>query len=626
MMQNNEDIRQALLRFGVVTEFELRMVDCLKSVTPEDKWTEDRLKVYLLYFSFLRDGSTRLPLDKSISNRWEKKLSRLQKARLNENNQLAEEDQKDYDNINNYFADIVEAAKKVCAATTVEPMVIEDGCLYTRRALNSKQSIVSRFGQIFSSHPAEPTKEEIDSVIDKYKKSNSITLDSLQAKAICKGRKGSLIITGGPGTGKTTVVAFLLKELEELKKELRELEELKESGGREKVFLVAPSGKAADRLKESICESFGIPELPEGWQSMTIHRLLAYNPKTNSFSYNKDNQFNDDTIFVVDESSMIDLNLFAALLEAIPDKARVYLLGDKDQLPSVDSGAVLGEILATAPKDLIVELETSQRFKDDSEVGRLALAMQKDKPEIIESLTLESEWKDFDDLAKTISESGEKSSMKLFNYPVATEGSRLTRAQKQERLEKALSQWKKKFCQVPNASSFDAQEVLKQSRKAKILSAENGGVFGVDNINRTIVKLLRKSVDGDMFEGEHVMVIKNMSALQLFNGDTGIIAKENGELVFKKDNDSVPLRLIPSDCITVAYATTIHKAQGSGYDNVLLFLPENKNSLLATRQILYTGITRVKKGMLCIVGSKERFDICYQNTTVRDTGINLNSK
>ena len=610
MTQYNET-EQALIRFGVLTDFELRMVSFLQSIAPEGNWSEDLRKVYLLYFAFLRDGSTRLPLNK-IAERWNNKFSKLSKAKEREQEdgslKLSEEDQKDHDAIDEYFKDIADSATRV--REVPEPMVIADGCLYTQKALDSKNSIMKRFGAIFSQHSGEPTQQEIDDVTNKYN-SDKFTPDSLQAKAICKGKKGCLIITGGPGTGKTTVMAYLLKEID--------------SKEEKHVYLVAPSGKAADRLKESICESLGceslgVAELPGNWQSMTIHRLLAYSPITNAFSYNKDNQFDKDAIFVVDESSMIDLNLFAALLEAIPNEAKVYLLGDKDQLPSVDSGAVLGEVLATAPKEMIVELEKSQRFTADSSVGRLALAMQKnDKGNIVE-LTAEEYWQPFANLDSVIRDNSSESNLQLFNYPEPKDGHRLTRADKQVLLERALQPWVNKFCKAGDCKD---EEQLERSKQARILCAEYAGVFGVDNINKTIVKLLNHSIEDGLFEGEQVMIVKNTSALQLFNGDSGIIAKKDNELVFLKDNGSTPLRLIPSECITVAYATTVHKAQGSGYDNVLFFLPENEHSLLATRQIAYTGITRVKKGTLYVVGSKGRFEACYNNPSVRDTGINL---
>lgn len=618
-----EEIYNALKRFGIVTDIELKTLELLKQLAPAELWSDSHEKVLLIYLAFLRDGSTRLPLDGELETRWENKFSKIEEARKKEQEDgtyaLEEEDSMDSQTIRSYFGDVSRAAKEVKDKGVAEPMVKDDGCLYNRRALDSRNTIMDRFSKIFSAGTGnrEPTQGDIDAVTEKYRKESGFNLDSLQAKAICMGRNGSLIITGGPGTGKTTVMAYLLKEIDPEKEK--------------QVYLVAPSGKAADRLKESISESPDGAKLPDNWQSMTIHRLLAYSPITNAFSYNKDNQFDEDTIFVVDECSMIDLNLFAALLEAIPDEAKVYLLGDKDQLPSVDSGAVLGEVLATAPKKMIVELEKSQRFTADSSVGRLALAMQKNDKVSIDELIAEEHWQPFANFHSVIEDNSFKSNLQLFNYSESIDGHRLTRADKQNLLERALKPWVDKFCK---ADGCEDKEQLKRSKQARILCAEYAGVFGVDNINNTIVKLVHHAPDGELFEGEHVMIVRNITALKLYNGDSGVVAKKGDELFFKKDDElgskkddgDTPLRLIPSDCITVAYASTVHKAQGSGYENVLFFLPENEHSLLATRQIAYTGITRVKKGTLYIVGSYSRFMACYDNPTVRDTGIELGKR
>ena len=153
------------------------------------------------------------------------------------------------------------------------------------------------------------------------------------------------------------------------------------------LYLAAPSGKAADRLKESISDELSkitktlsddekkIFDRLNNSESYTIHRLLSYNPSKNNFSYNSENQFSSDSIFVIDEASMIDINLFASLLEAIPDDAIVFILGDKDQLPSVDAGMVLGALL-NAKEESKTELKNSVRFKEDSEIGRLKNAVQ----------------------------------------------------------------------------------------------------------------------------------------------------------------------------------------------------------------------------------------------------------
>jgi ATP-dependent exoDNAse (exonuclease V) alpha subunit len=247
--------------------------------------------------------------------------------------------------------------------------------------------------------------------------------------------------------------------------------------------------------------------------------------------------------------------------------------------------------------------------------------MQKDDSEAVMKIVSDDTWMPFEKLPAAIEDPDPKANLALFRYPESRDGKRLARARKQEALESALKPWVRRFCKG------NVEDILNLSRQARILCTEYDGVFGVDNINLTVRKLLGHGSTQGTFEGEQVMIVKNMTVLNLFNGDSGIIAERDGELCFvKDDSESVPFRLIPSDCIVTAYASTIHKAQGSGYDNVLLFLPENKRSLLATRQIAYTGITRVKGGTLYIVGSSDRFNACYANPTIRDTGIDLSQQ
>lgn len=614
-MKTFNDISEQLLYFGVVSKFDLRMIAFLDSLArrqgQEDGLSEEQKLIYVLYFSFLRDGSTRMPLTLTLQERWNAKWAKLKGARMVQQEDggyaLNESDTALASAIDEYFTAIASAAETVRAGVN-EPMALDGDYLYTQKSLEAARKITASFGRIFAQSPAEPSDSDIDAIISKHSAGSGIVLDKLQAKAICLGLQGSIIITGGPGTGKTTVVKYLLDELKAM-----------ETFCGHKVYLAAPSGKAADRLRESIQGTASA--LPDGCDSMTIHRLLSYNPGSNDFTYNAGNQFDESSVFVIDEASMIDLELFARLLDAIPAAARVYLLGDKDQLPSVDAGAVLGDIIATAPASIIVELEKSQRFGGNTAVGRLALAMQKNQCAAIAAEVADDKWQSYDSLRSAIADFPSDTNLQLFNYPLQ-EGKRLTNAQKQENLEKALRPWIDKFCKVKEKN---ADSILALSKTARILCAEHRGVFGVDNINTTISRLVCGSKTDESFCGKRVMIVKNIESLKLYNGDSGILAlNDKKELCFMKDaTDLTPLRLIPSECIETSYASTIHKAQGSGYENILMFLPENKQSLLATRQIVYTGVTRLKKGVLTIVGSKDRFDACYANNIVRDTGIDI---
>ena len=198
-------------------------------------------------------------------------------------------------------------------------------------------------------------------------------LETAQATAVARGVNENLIITGGPGTGKTTVIFFLLRNLYSKHPERLGMP----------LYLAAPSGKAADRMKESIAHSMnlvGSEEFEKNFEiynkimaaeSYTIHRLLGYRPNENKFFHDEDNLFPEKAVFVIDESSMVDISLFGAFLKAVPQSARIFLLGDANQLPPVDAGAVLGDLLG-AKVDSTVELTVSRRFDENSPIGKLA--------------------------------------------------------------------------------------------------------------------------------------------------------------------------------------------------------------------------------------------------------------
>lgn len=620
--EKEKRVFDGLIHFGAISPFDLLQIDFLKDLS-DNNFYDAQKRIFLLYFIFLRDGCTRMPLSDELAKRWNEKFEKLKKARLREDEQgnfvLNDEDNVVAQEIENYFANLSNDVSAVLKDGVCEPMVIANDHLYTQKSLAYAQSISERFKAIFSQTLKAPTYSEISAKIAEYKNKGK-AIDEDQACAILCGLEGSLVITGGPGTGKTTVIAHLLQELK-ARKDFKEY----------KVYLAAPSGKASDRLRESIMEING-GILPQGYESMTIHRLLSFNPSSNEFTYNKEHKFSENAIFVIDEASMIDLELFAKLLEALPDEARVYLLGDKDQLPSVEAGAVLGELLASATSH-VKELKISHRFDANSQVGRLAQAMQaRDEDNVKKEIQT---WEDFEklqDILPKLPDSPGGNNLKLFNYPVATNGKPLNRTQKQPLLEKVLRAWRDRFCKLSDkrlaeitsdADYYSNDVLLRKAQSARILCAENGGVYGVDNINATMVKLMHGS-QNNPFVGKNVMIIKNISVLNLFNGDSGILIKDKGEFCFMKStSEIIPLRWIPSECIATSYASTIHKAQGSGYDNVLMFLPENQHSLLATRQIVYTGITRVKNGTLVVVGSEARFLHCCGNITLRDTGIEI---
>ena len=311
----------------------LEMLDC------DYDYSDSSLQLICLYFSFLDDGNTCISLNSDkLWEKWEKKWEGLitekeNKEESNNQNPLTVEDLKA--SINDIIK--LNEGKKLTGL-----FVIDNDWLYAKKYYDAKLDIQKKFSVLFPGNRQSWTENTpyLSPKIDE---------DPKQTDAVIRGLKNNLIISGGPGTGKTTVVYDILKNI--LKK-LRDVDE--ENLDSWNVYLTAPTGKAKDRLKESIIERIEsdsmftdelIKDKLKEAEPKTIHSLLKYSPTTNGFAYNKDNQFPEKSIFMIDEASMIDICLFGSLLNAIPDKAIVFILGDKDQLPSVDAGAVLGDFI-----------------------------------------------------------------------------------------------------------------------------------------------------------------------------------------------------------------------------------------------------------------------------------------
>ena len=657
---------EKLTQMNALSKVWLKVIDLLASLQTDI--SEEALGLFALYFSQLDDGNICIPLDeKLLTQKWNHKWEGL--LLIEKKLQQKEEDEKAFEKL------IKKALPQINATTLPEligeeakPFVIysteKDGnWLFAAKYFKAKVSIENRIKALMQHKDIQLSQEEIKklqasfSAITMTKKNKPLLLNNEQAEAVIRGQKENLIITGGPGTGKTTVVCFLLWEL------------LKSGGYSDHhIYLAAPSGKAQDRLKESLTsglEDFIPEELNKhkeifdklnSVEAYTIHRLLSYNPATNNFRYNAENRFDDKSIFVIDEASMIDISLFSSLLEAIPDKARLFILGDKDQLPSVQAGAVLGELLAKKTGS-VVELVTSNRFKEKSPIGYLKNAMQKDNEILDEKLLPLSSWEKW------------KTDKKSFSIPEADENPVTTfipetkYAERKKQIEEIIEGWSKAFYENLVTAAKELQDNFSQEKldllwesgnSARILCAERNGLQGVQDINEEICKSiiqntkLKLSSSDEYFTGQLLLVTKNHSMFCLYNGDSGIVIEKNDlkYLMIKKEaqKDSpqtetsemqkkgifregnylfYPLHLLPRESLEAAYAITIHKSQGSGYPAILVFLPEQAGHPLLNRQIAYTAITRTK-GSTYIFADYETLENARKTVIQRDTLISLN--
>ena len=401
------------------------------------------------------------------------------------------------------------------------------------------------------------------------------------------------IISGGPGTGKTTTVSKLLILLYQSNPQL-------------KVALAAPTGKAAmrmaDALKAAIQQvevSATVKQLFEHLQPQTIHSLLKFVPNSTQFKHNQDNPLPFDLV-IIDESSMVDVALMAKLLNAIQPTSRVLLLGDRNQLASVEAGSIFGDLCqinADAAPDSplyqhLTELKQSHRFDDNKGIGKLSKAI------ITGDVTQVLNFYSNSDPAIFITDNQDDYHFKQF-----------------------IEQYKA-YIEEP-----DKLLALQKFNQIRVLCAVREGDQGVFHFNQRIENYLQQAgylnLDNLFYTNRPLMVTQNNPSLGLFNGDIGIIRSDgDGPKVWFLDSKQA-LRSVLPGYITKAetvFAMTIHKSQGSEYQQVMVVLPESGRSELLTRELLYTGVTRAKEKVI-LRASQEVVTATVSRTVKRVSGL-----
>ncbi|MFM8586195.1 MAG: exodeoxyribonuclease V subunit alpha [Gammaproteobacteria bacterium] len=365
------------------------------------------------------------------------------------------------------------------------------------------------------------------------------------------------VIVGGPGTGKTTRI-------------LEELTTLQRRSPPPRIALVAPTGKAAKRMEDSVRS--GAPDLPKA--ASTLHRLLGARRGSAFFKHHASNPLNED-IVIVDEASMVDLPLMAKLLDALKPSAELILVGDPDQLASVEAGAVLADIAeAAAPKRnaatplgaSIVTLKTQYRYGPQSGIGQLCEAIRIGDGDRVVELLDDSRYADI----------------------------RLRALPSKDALETEL-QRTPVISDLRDALALDEPgEILSALGRSRVLCPTRPGLYGLDSINTLIENRLASAR-----RTRPVVLTRNDHALQLFNGDSGLImnsSQEGESWAWFQGPDATArrfpaVRLPPNE---TAYAMTVHRSQGSEFDRVLVILPGGKNHVI-TRELLYTAISRARR-------------------------------
>jgi exodeoxyribonuclease V alpha subunit len=524
----------------------------------------------------------------------------------------------------------------------VAPLVVDAGRLYLDRFWRYEQRLEAELDRRSAGVRGDVDVEVARRRLAELFPGSADELDRQALAAAVACLRDLTVISGAPGTGKTSTVVRLLALL-------RETVEPADPIGGVRIAMAAPTGKAAVRMQEAVREALVDLPAPDevcrhlaDLEAGTLHRLLGWQPQNPSrFRHNADNPLPYDVV-VVDEASMVPLALMSKLVDAVPRGARLVLVGDRDQLASVEAGSVLGDICgpvrsrgeqslrlspvvserlaelttiedrsytqvgATGVWDSIVHLEHFYRFGSASGIGAVARAIQSGEDEAERTLAIFRD--EYDDIA--ISEPVEGEALPDDVRARIVDGYR-------PYLEAVLA-------------GAPATEILRHFDEQRVLCAVRRGPQGVEALNDGIESWLAEALHGfrprsTWYLGRPVMVTQNDYGVGLFNGDVGIVVGDPGVpgrrvVAFPKVDGGVRL-LSPSriPAVETVFATTVHKAQGSQYGRVVVVLPQVSSPIL-TRELVYTAMTRAREHVM-VVASDERLREAVSRPIQRSSGL-----
>ena len=444
------------------------------------------------------------------------------------------------------------------------------------------------------------------------------------------------IITGGPGTGKTYTVAQLVIALQQATESGEDASKsIRFSTDSASLALAAPTGKAAQRMQESLQAALDAADVELQLQeAKTIHRLLGIG-RTGRPRYHANNPLGED-IIIVDEASMLGVELANYLVSAVKPGARLILLGDANQLAAVDAGAVLADLCRIPRLEPIhAELTESRRFTADSGIGKLAYQINKaetDTQAIWQLLkhdkalsfryvnsvnALQTEASLDNKIENSLSKNKNISNLNLNYHPYINKIKTLLI----NPIEKSM----------PESVKDTIASLMETFNQFRVLTAGHNGEWGDHYINNYftqwhLTELKLPLGQNTWFHGRPVMVLQNNYELGLFNGDIGFCLQTGDnrsrlEVFFENKKQGIAVNLLNEEVIATAYAMTIHKSQGSEFDHVAITF-DNSHARLLSKELIYTAVTRAKK-QVTIYSTKHALEKAVQTPTERHTGLAL---
>lgn len=481
------------------------------------------------------------------------------------------------------------------------PLVLAGGLLYLQRYHRHEETLAARFAQRLAT-PVEPVAPPVGNELDMLLAPGADGRPSRQNLAARTALGGRLaVIVGGPGTGKTYAVARMLQALARVG-----------DGEFPRVALCAPTGKAAARLGEEIAAAAGreddapAADRLRDVEASTIHRLLGWHPARSRFRHDERNLLPHDLV-VVDEMSMVSLPLAARLISALKPDAALVLVGDPFQLESIEAGTVLADLvgpLASGDEgggpmaERVIVLDKVYRFDEGGVISRFADAVRRGDA----------------DEAQNLLEAGD---------PDLEWISDRSGPQFEQLRERVLEQ----RARVVDAASTPGLEetALEALGELAVLAAHRRGRYSVAAWRRDIESWLEERYaglrdDGEWYPGRPIMITRNDPNLRLYNGDIGVAARTADGLraVFRRDE----LLTFPRSYLgehEAVHALTIHKSQGSQFDEVVVSLPDESSRLL-TRELLYTAVTRATD-RVTIIGDEDVVSQAVERKVQRASGL-----
>lgn len=505
------------------------------------------------------------------------------------------------------------AVSSEIATTQVAPCVYDQQGLALYRYWQLEQRLAHQICRL---------KRQTTQTIDLSSYQNLLSDEYQQAALKMVLQQWLSIITGGPGTGKTYTLARIIAALNQMIPDIR-------------IAMAAPTGKAAQRMQEALQNSFNDPKLLESGlitdelrnqTTQTLHRLLGMgNRQTPRFDQKQPLPYD---VIVVDEASMLDLNLATALFEAVPDHCRIILLGDANQLASVDVGSVLADLQQVdALAENRVQLKNSRRFSDEAKIGQFARFIQAQQHATAHHSVLsklETEIVKAEEL-QPITFSKEMLDLIQLEY--------LPEQYDIEPYQQKLMYGFQNYLAALNDYIYlgdaadDIQQVIRAFDDYRILAAVKHGALGIEQLNRYAERWLNQQLKqiavGDWYIGRPVMMTYNDYQLGLSNGDIGICFKHRSqpqqfEVFFPSLNKWIAAHRLPRNMQT-AFVLTIHKSQGSEFTHTAIVLDAKAEKLLS-QELIYTAVTRAKK-VVSILADPNALQQALTIRTVRRSGL-----